>query len=148
MALRGAVASSRLLIAEIRSGSQEEITVLQLPPRAKVAHVRRLRLADRKPMAIEDVVLPDSCAAVLNEDLENGSLHEALQRLGEIPTRAVGTQVAALANPDDAKLLSIKRNAALLIERRLITNQNGLPLEKTETRYVGDGFVFDIVLSR
>jgi GntR family transcriptional regulator len=147
-ALRGAVASSRLLIAEIRSGSQEEITVLQLPPRAKVAHVRRLRLADRKPMAIEDVVLPDSCAAVLNEDLENGSLHEALQRLGEIPTRAVGTQVAALANPDDAKLLSIKRNAALLIERRLITNQNGLPLEKTETRYVGDGFVFDIVLSR
>ncbi|NJC72915.1 GntR family transcriptional regulator [Planosporangium thailandense] len=147
MALRGAAASSRLLVSEIRSGTHEEIAALQLPPRAKVTHVRRLRLADGKPMAIEDVVLPVSCAAVLNEDLEQGSLHEALQRLGEIPTRATGTQVAALAGPDDAKLLSIKVNAALLIERRLITNQNGLPLEKTETRYVGDEFVFHIVLS-
>jgi GntR family transcriptional regulator len=148
MALRGATASSRLLVSEIRSGTHEELTALQLPPRAKVTHVRRLRLADGKPMAIEDVVLPASCAAVLNEDLERGSLHDALHRLGEIPTYATGTQVAALAEPDDAELLSIRVNAALLIERRLITNQNGLPLEKTETRYVGDEFVFHIVLSR
>jgi GntR family transcriptional regulator len=148
MALRGMEVSSHLLVSEIRRGTSEELAALQLAPRASVTHVRRLRLAEEKPMALEDVVLPPSCAAVLEFDLEHGSLHEALTQLGEVPTTAVGLQFATTADREDAELLSVQPGAALLIEQRLISNQNAIPLEKTETRYVGDRFVFHIELSR
>ncbi len=148
LGLRGAGVSSRMLVSESRDGTVEEIADLKLPPRSIVVHVRRLRLADDEPMAIEDVVLPPFCTPVLDADLEHGSLHEALKRLGEIPTKAVGMQFAATADPSDADLLEIGPGAPMFVERRLITNQNALPLEKTETRYVGDRFVFHIELSR
>lgn len=148
MALRGAAASSRMLISEIRTGQPGELAALRLAPRSKVTHVRRLRLADGRPVAIENVVLPMSCAAVLNDDLEQGSLHDALHALGEVPTRATGTLIATGAGDDDAELLGIRPSTALLVEERLIFNQDDLPLEKTETRYAGGEFVFHIALSR
>lgn len=148
MTRRGAVASSRVLVVEIRTGQPAELAALHLAPRAKVTHVRRLRLADGKPVAIENVVLPISCAAVLNHDLEHGSLHDALREIGEIPTGATGTLIAANAGQDDAELLGVQPAAALLVEERLILNQNGQPLENTQTRYAGGEFVFHIALSR
>ncbi|NJP97455.1 GntR family transcriptional regulator [Nonomuraea sp. FMUSA5-5] len=148
MARRGAVAGSRVLSAELRAGTADELAALHLAPRSMVTHVRRLRLADGKPVAIENVVLPMSCSAVLNEDLEHSSLHEALRTLGEIPTSATGTLVAANAGAEDAELLQVEPGAALLVEERLIVNQNGQPLEKTQTRYLGDEFVFHVTLAR
>jgi GntR family transcriptional regulator len=148
MARRGAVAGSRVLSAELRAGTADELAALHLAPRSMVTHVRRLRLADGKPVAIENVVLPMSCSAVLNEDLEHSSLHEALRTLGEIPTSATGTLVAANADAEDAKLLQVEPGAALLVEERLIVNQSGQPLEKTQTRYLGDEFVFHVTLAR
>ncbi|MFB4284210.1 GntR family transcriptional regulator [Nonomuraea sp. MTCD27] len=148
MARRGAVPGSRMLSGELRTGTAVELAALHLAPRSKVTHVRRLRLADDKPVAIENVVLPMSCSAVLNEDLEHSSLHEALRALGEIPTSATGTLVAVNADAEDAKLLQVDPGSALLVEERLILNQNGQPLERTQTRYLGDEFVFHITLAR
>lgn len=148
MARRGAVASSRILAAELRTGTAEELAALHLPPRSKVTHVRRLRLADERPIAIEDVVLPMSCSAVLDEDLEHGSLHDALRALGEDPSSAAGTLVAENAGDEDAALLAVPPGTALLVESRLIVNQDGQPLEKTQTRYAGDEFVFHVSLAR
>jgi GntR family transcriptional regulator len=148
MAGRGAVASSRVMVAELRTGTAEELAALHLAPRTKVTHVRRLRLADGKPVAIEDVVLPMSCSAVLNADLEHGSLHDALRALGEIPTSATGTLIAVNAGGEDAKLLEVAPGAALLVEERLILDQDGRPLEKTQTRYAGEEFVFHVTLAR
>jgi GntR family transcriptional regulator len=148
MELRGQIADSQVLALEMRRGDKQEIAALRLPPGASVVHLRRLRRADGQPMAVEDVVLPPSCSAVMDADLEHGSLHAALSALGEEPTSATGTQVALLADESDAALLAVEPGAALLVERRLIRNQHGVPLERTETRYVGERFVFHITLSR
>jgi GntR family transcriptional regulator len=148
MARRGAVAGSRVLVAELRAGATDELATLQLAPGSKVTHVRRLRLADDKPVAIENVVLPTSCSAVLTADLEHGSLHDALRALGEIPTSASGTLVAVNAGAEDEELLGVEPRTALLVEQRLILNQSGRPLETTQTRYAGDEFVFHVSLAR
>jgi GntR family transcriptional regulator len=148
MALRGAIATSRVLVAELRTGSPDELAALHLTPRSKVTYVRRLRLADDRPIAIEDVVLPMSCSAVLDEDLAHGSLHDALRALGEEPTSAAGALVAENADDEDAALLEVPTGTALLVESRLIVNQHGEPLEKTQTRYAGDEFVFHVALTR
>lgn len=146
MALRGHRASSRLVSAGIRRGAKNELAALQLPPRSNVVEVRRLRLADDEPMAIEAVVLPPSLAWVLDRGLENASLHALLKNQRVIPTRAVGTQIAGLANEEDAKLLGLDEGAPIFIEQRLITDEGGSPIESTETRYAGSRFVFHIEL--
>ncbi|MBB5840605.1 UTRA domain-containing protein [Kribbella italica] len=148
MARRGAVAGSKVLVAALRAGTADEVAALQLAPGSKVTHVRRLRLADSRPVAIENVVLPMSCSAVLEGDLEHGSLHDALRALGEIPTSASGTLVAVNAGVEDEELLAVEPRTALLVEERLILDQSGRPLEKTQTRYAGDEFVFDVSLTR
>jgi GntR family transcriptional regulator len=89
-----------------------------------------------------------SCSSVLDKDLEHGSLHDALRELGEIPTSASGTLVAVNAAAEDEELLAVEPRAALLVEERLILNQSGRPLERTQTRYAGDEFVFNVSLAR
>jgi GntR family transcriptional regulator len=124
------------------------VAALRLAPDSGVVHLRRLRLADGEPMAIEDVTLPPLFAWLLSADLANGSLHQALADNGHAPAQATGTQVAAAATGQDAALLDLPAGAPLLVERRLITTQDGTPIERTETRYAGSRFVFHIELAR
>jgi GntR family transcriptional regulator len=148
MARRGMRASSRVLVAALAAPSDEEATDLGLAPGDRVALVHRVRLADEVPMAIERVALPPACAAVLDADLETGSLHAELTALGRVPTVARGSVTARLATAEEAALLALPARSALLCERRLISDQAGAPLESTETRYSSDRYVFDVELHR
>jgi GntR family transcriptional regulator len=148
MSRRGLRASSKLLSARMRSSTSEEAVALQIVPGDRVVDLQRLRLADDTPMALENVVLPASCSAVLDEDLASGSLHLALESIGRMPFHAFGSLTARPANRTEARLLGLKGGAALLVERRTIQDQEGIPIEYTETRYVGDRYVFDVELQR
>jgi GntR family transcriptional regulator len=41
-------------------------------------------------------------------------------------------------------VLGVKRRSPLLVERRLIRDQEGTPLEWTESRYVGSRYGLDV----
>jgi GntR family transcriptional regulator len=145
MRRRGRAPSSRLLDRGVREASADEAGQLRLGKSARAVAVRRVRLADGEPIAVEHAVFPDTCAgAVLGADLEHGSLHAALLGSGRVPTAGRATITAATATPDDAKLLRLKRGAPLLIERRLIADQHGRPLELTESRYAGGRYALDV----
>jgi GntR family transcriptional regulator len=148
MALRGMSASSKVIAAELRRGSKDEVAALRLAPRSKVVHLRRLRLAAGEPMAIEDVVLPPFCSWILDVDMANGSLHQALTEHGYAPARATGTQVASLATDEEAALLDLPRGAPLFVEQRVVTTEDGSPIERTDSRYAGTRFVFHIELTQ
>jgi GntR family transcriptional regulator len=144
---RGALPSSRVLCADLRAGDREQLASLGLAPRGTVVTIVRLRLADGIPMAIERSVFPAACADLLETDLTSVSLHESLTSLGWTPSRAVGTLVAQSAAADEANLLEVARGAALLVEQRRVFDQYDRPLEATESRYVGDRYVFDVELA-
>lgn len=148
MAQRGFTARSLILESGVRVGTDDETLALQLPPASKVAVLRRLRIADDVPMAVEHVRLPAVCVSVLDEDLATGSLFAALERIGRVPTRAVGSLTATGAGAGDAELLDIAPGTALLVERRTILDQRGTPVEYTESRYVGERYRFEIELVR
>ena len=147
MRSRGAQPSSRVLIAEIAMGTKTQLAALDLPPRSKVVVIERLRLADGVSMALERSVFTPACAELVNADLASGSAHEALTQLGWNPTRAVGTLIAQSASAEEAELLDVAAGAALLVERRRVFDQYDRPLEATESRYVGDRYVFDVELA-
>jgi GntR family transcriptional regulator len=82
---------------------------------------------------------------VLDADLEDGSLHDELGRLGVVATSATGTVTARLVTRAEARLLDVAPRTALLVELRLLFDQHGRAFERTESRYVADRYVIDVV---
>jgi GntR family transcriptional regulator len=141
MLRRGRVPSSRLLTRVIRPSSTAEATALEIPQRQPIVHLRRIRLADDEPIALESTVLVGDCAdAVMTADLAHGSLHETLGRAGCVLRHGSGTIAAAAATAEDARLLGIRTGDPLLVERRVISDGNGRRIESTESRYPADRY--------
>jgi GntR family transcriptional regulator len=147
MRRRGMKASSRLLEAGLRPATTADLEALRLPDGARVVAISRLRLADRVPLAIEHATLPSDCAGVLADDLETGSLHDSLVARGFVPATSRAWIRAQVATAAVARLLEIPPRSALLVERRIIYDFDGQPLEHTESAYNGDNYAIDAVFS-
>lgn len=145
MARRGRVPSSRLLARAIRPSTRAEAAGLGLAPGEPVVEVRRLRLADGDPIALESAILIVACAqVVLAADLESGSLHAAITAAGLTLRSGTGTVGAGAATAEDARLLDIRRGDPLLIERRVIVDDDGRRIEATESRYPADRYALEV----
>lgn len=147
MKRRGLTASSELLSAELREATPAEVDALRLGQNPRIVSIARLRLASHTPMAIEHTSLPPDCAPVLAEDLETGSLHEALRKLGRIPVTALTWISARAATTLESKLLELPSKSPVLVEKRIISDQNGRPVESTMTVYHPDRYIIDAVFT-
>ncbi|MFT3877101.1 MAG: GntR family transcriptional regulator [Propioniciclava sp.] len=132
--------SSTVLDARLADGTDAQTRALDAAAGSRVVTIRRLRLADNIPLVLERTTLTERCAGVLEADLANGSLHEALIAQGVIPATGTSTITAELATADDAEHLSVKRGSPLLVERRLIRDVTGAAFEWTESRYVPERY--------
>jgi GntR family transcriptional regulator len=148
MQRRGMTASSRILKwGEIRPSDQER-SALGLKDGMSARVLERLRLANDLPMAIERAVMPARLAASLEGDLEHGSLHAAFQQVGRIPTEALAEVSARHPTKRQRELLELAASDIILCELRTISDQDGLPLERTETFYASSRYTFRAVLVR
>lgn len=137
--------TSRLLSRVIRPATSSEATGLGIGPSEPVLHLRRVRMADGQPIALESTVLVRPCAdAAMAADLAHGSLHEALRAAGIVPRRGVATISAASATADDSRLLGVHPGAPLLVERRVIVDDSGRRIEATESRYRADLYALSV----
>lgn len=147
VARRGMVASSRLLVAEMRAAADSEVDALRVPAGSRIVSIERLRLADGTPFAVEYAALVPDVAGVLASDLEAGSLHEALRSLGRTPTRARARISARTASARESELLDMPRRAAVLQETRAVSDGADVPIELTTTVYAADRYDIDALLS-
>ncbi|ADD42673.1 GntR family transcriptional regulator [Stackebrandtia nassauensis] len=139
----GRTATSRLLGTDTRAATEAERTDLR-PGKNGVIEIRRIRLADATPIAVETAVFSATLSRLLDTDL-SVSLHTQLARLGRVPTSGHATVTAESATVTDADLLDIPAGSAVLVERRLINDQHGHPLERTESRYAAERYRLDVV---
>ncbi len=148
MRRQGRVPSSRIVERRMRPPTDPERVELRIGRESEVVELRRVRLADREPVAVETAVLTSWCiGVVMAADLETGSLHEALISEGIVPSRGKSSIGAEAATGDDAVLLGVGAGAPMLVERRLILDQRGRPIERTESRYVADRYGLDVGFS-
>lgn len=147
MRRRGLKPSSVMLSSKLEKGTVADVRALKLQTDAQVVIIQRIRLADDVPIALERVALIPECKKVLDADLLSGSLHNALRAIGYAPYVANGWLSARLANAAEAKKLEIPVKTPLLVETRVIEDENGNPIEYTETAYAGNRYVVDIRLN-
>ena len=133
---------SRLVERLVRAATPDERASLGA---AQVLVLRRVREADGEPVALETAVFgAERAARLLGADLESGSLFETLADAGVVPTAGRARITADAATAEDARLLGVRRGSPLLVERRLISDQDDAPLELTESRYVPARYDIDV----
>ncbi len=147
MKRRGLRPSSELISAKKEIATPSDLKMLNLNDPSTVIVIKRLRLADETPLALERVALTSKCHQVLEEDLSVGSLHDALRKNGIQPTLANGWLKARLATTQEAHRLDLPTKSPLLVETRVIEDQFGVPIEHTETAYAANRYVVDIKLN-
>jgi GntR family transcriptional regulator len=142
MRRQGRVPTSRVIERRQRRATAEEEQRLGV---REVVVLRRVRLADGKPLALERAVFPaDRVGDALEADLQSASLFETLANAGLVPTSGRAALAAEAATDEDARVLRVRKGAPLLVERRLIHDQEGEPLEWTESRYVGSRYGIEV----
>jgi GntR family transcriptional regulator len=116
--------------------------LLEVPPQTDVLYVRRLRLADDVPMAVEDLHVPATVAPGLTgEDLEGASFYDLLDRRFHDPVVS-GTQTVgpALVGADEAALLEVDERSPVFVFERTSRVRGGGVAEFVRSTYRGDRY--------
>ena len=150
MRRRGRTASSRTLLSTLAIATEEQIAALQLPTPETVFVLRRLRLADGIPIALEHCVIPVRLAPGIDQhDFAAESLYQVLiQKYHLQPDHSVETVTGRQASKEERQLLMMPPDAALLCVHRRTFTAAHQPCELVESLYRGDTYAIDIHLRR
>jgi len=142
MRRRGMNPSSRLLEQSVVSASADLLEKLKLDEGEKVMRLRRLRLADGTPMALEQSHVPLRHFPGLDRvDFGKQSLYYTLrERYGVRVGYADETIEALPATREESELLTIPRKASVLSISRIILTAQETPIESAVSRYRGDRY--------
>ena len=145
MQRRGAVPTSIVLTREIRPARAREAELLDLRVGDTVVLLQRVRCADGRPVAIEVTYLVGATSqSIMAADLRVDSLHAVLARAGLSLRRGRATVSAEPATATDARHLEVGRGDPMLVERRVIVDAAGRPVEATESRYAAERYAIDV----
>jgi GntR family transcriptional regulator len=138
----GMKASSRVLESEIIPAPPELAAQLGIAVNAPLYRLRRLRLADNLPVAVEEIRLPyDRFSGVEKIDFSRLSLYQTLRdRYGIRVSRADEILEARSATHREAQLLEIPPRASLLVMSRTLWSTDDLPVETAHSVYRGDRY--------
>ncbi|SFP49735.1 GntR family transcriptional regulator [Amycolatopsis arida] len=150
MRAQGREPSSKLLELEERVAEPELAKLLGVRAGAKVLRLRRLRLANAEPMALETTHLPMARFRGLRKHLSAGaSLYAVLRdHYGVEMERAEETIETALAGPQEAELLGADVGMPMLLLSRHSFGTDGRPVEFARSIYRGDRYKFVTTLNR
>lgn len=147
MTSRGYVPSSRVLEISRSNASPQVAGRLRVDPGSECTKIRRLRLADDNPMALETVYLPAAVLPMERFDAE-ASLYGQLAQRGFEIYRAEQEINAVTLDAESSTLLGVPEGAAALEIDRIATDRRGLPIEYARTIYRGDRYSFQMAVTR
>ena len=122
---------------------------LEISPRAEVLRVRRLRLADGKPMALETLHVPAELVPGLSAaDLVNTSFYELLRDRFDLEV-ASGLQSIepTVVNAEEAELLEVPEHSPAFLFERTSRTADGLTVEFVRSVCRGDRYQLQVELT-
>jgi GntR family transcriptional regulator len=144
MRQRGLEPGARMLRLRVLPANEDIALHLQIPIGEKVIEITRLRLANGTPMAIETRCLTYKiCPELVEEDLENQSIHDLLIGKYAIPlVRACHTIEARILTDVEASLLYLEPGSASFVIDRVTYTTGNKPVTWFRTIYRGDQYRF------
>jgi GntR family transcriptional regulator len=150
MTARKSKPGARVLSAEMWPADQVTAERLRIRAGQPVYRLRRLRLADGEPLAIELTrVTFIGCERLLNYDLASESLYQLLSGTFDIPLLEADEELQAdLATADEPELLQVPAGSPVLRTRRVMVTRRNHPVEYATSVYRGDKYRFYTRLTR
>jgi GntR family transcriptional regulator len=149
MKARGLSPSSQLLHFEIIPATPQVAATLQIAVHTPVYEIKRIRLADDIPMALETCYISANLVKGLTEDIISNSIYSYIEdklqlEIGE------ATQIieSSLANEQEIDLLKINNGSPILLIERCTYLTNGTPFEVVHSSYRADRYKFVSHLKR
>ena len=147
MMSRGFAASSRVLALTSVRATGEIARSLNISVESECTHIRRLRLADENPMAIEDVYLPREVLALEDFKLAE-SLYSQLDHAGHELHRAEQEIQAITLDDEQSRLLGVDPGTAALSVTRVSSSRRGQLIEYARTIYRADRYTFQLAVTK
>ncbi|TYR79745.1 phosphonate metabolism transcriptional regulator PhnF [Priestia megaterium] len=149
MKARGMEPSSKLLSFEIIPASEKIATQLQIDTYAPVYEIKRIRLADNVPMALETVYMSANLIKGLTEEIINQSLYQYIENQSGLKIgQATQTFESSIASDAETVHLKIPKRSPILLIQRNTYLENGTPLEVVRSLYRADRYKFTITMAR
>lgn len=147
MKQKGLVASNEVIFLGEVDTPPEVSEFFSIPKESKSFYIQRLRIANDEIIALDHSYFPVYMKNWIDEEkLEKvGSIYSILKQNGVTPNRALESFEATLLKEEEAKLLKIKENTAVMKVNRL-TYSNETPIEYNFRYYVPEHFVYKIEL--
>ncbi|MBC2932858.1 GntR family transcriptional regulator [Nocardioides sp. zg-1228] len=140
MRRRGLVPSTRLMLVDEERPPGDVVGSLQLGERGTAWRIDRVRLADGRPMAIEQGWYPTDLLPGLDTADLTGSLYTLFaERYGLVIDNAEQTVWGESAEGATARRLEAPVHTPLLVFRR-VSSAAGRPVEHVVSRYRGDHY--------
>lgn len=141
--------SSKLLDFQVREAPEHVADLLQLGEKEQVYEIKRIRLADEMPMAIETTFIPCGLVKNLTVNIISRSLYSYIEKECRLEIDSASQSLeAALASPEEARLLHVAENVPVLLMERCTYLKSGKPLEFVKAVYRGDRYKFLINVKR
>lgn len=149
MRARGMVPGTKLLAFHTVPAPLSFAKQLGIDEGEEIYEIRRIRLADGLPMALETAYVPCSLVPGLTEQNVSGSIYEFIEnKLGLTIRSATQLLEASVARKLEAELLQIREGAPVLLIQRNSYLQTGQPLEIVKSVYRADRYKFMIEMER
>lgn len=148
MVNRGFIPGSKLIEFVEITPNEYILEKLKLNSDDKVYHLKRLRLADSLPMAIENSYIPEKVFPnLIKYNMEICSMYNIFKEdYGIKFDYAEQVLEACKLKKQDALLLLGKENGFCLLGSRILYSTDNIPIECTETSYHPDRYKYTMIV--
>jgi GntR family transcriptional regulator len=142
MLARGHVPGSTVVSSEVVAADNFLAAALEVKPGDGCFRLDRVRTADGRPMAVEQVYVPLERFDGIDEvDFAGASLFEVLEDRFGVTLGAAEQRVVAVAiDPDDASLLEVAEGSPGLRFQTVTRDGDGIPVLHAVSLYPGDRY--------
>ncbi len=150
MKAKGLKVDTRIISFHKKSSTRKIQKALGLSEKEDVYEIKRLRLVEGEPYALETAYLPVKlCEGLTMEKLDNKSLYDVLRNeYGLSMDYAHQTMEAVILDEYESSILQVSEKSIALMLSRKTYLEDDKPMEFTKAVYRGDKYKFEVVLRR
>lgn len=149
MLLRGLIPGNHILSFEKVIAESSIQSKLSLNEEDLIYKIKRVRLANNQPMALETSYLPIRLVPGLTRKILDQSLYQYIEEVLKL-TIGYATQTieSSIVNNEEIHYLNLKKGNPVLLMERETYLEDGTPLEIVRSSYRADKYKFTIDISR